>query len=409
MTKKTIAIILIVITLFTTAGVLAVVLPKNSGSGGSASLSASTSNNKFDTLNGELNTYITKVQTLETEKKYLQDLYDEKSVLYNQLLSDYNSTTDVLVSTRKELIQLTLDMEDKDAEIERLKSAIEELSIKIQELQKEYDELQEKYTNATLNYDTFEQLLKGELTTLFIPDGVKSLEGGTFIKSKSVTNIYLNEVEYLYGDIFSSLSIVDLDLMNVKSLYSSSSLIGVSNSIYSEKLESVTCELAYSSDCPNIFDFSNNNKLSVYLNYSFSNKTSYHFYSDYIYKMPKMLEFVGTLSGYNPSLHYYDLFISSKYVEFNNILCTTNGQNLNRFGFNITNLENLVLNSESALIPVSIVMGTSVNLSNLKIYVPDELVDEYKATEVWTPYVDCFRPLSEKPEGIDTVEYYENA
>lgn len=402
MTKKTIATILIVIMLFTTAGTLAVFLPKNA-SGGSASLSASTSNNKFDTLNGELNSYISKVQTLETEKKVLSDLYDEKTVAYNQLLSDYNSTTDVLVSARKELIQLTLDMEEKDEEIERLKLIIEELSTKIQELQKEYEELQNKYTNATLNYDTLEQLLKGELTTLYIPDGVKTLSADNFIKSNTITNIYLNEVEDIYGSLFSGLSIKDLDLMNVKNLYSSASLNGVVNSVYSEKLENVYYTFSFLTGAK-IIDLSNVPNLRCYNNIS---DLFFKFESKYILKLPKSLEFFSTYTTSNSS--FGSIYLKSNYVELNDfILNYYNGKTFVLSKLFLSAF-NFVINSNIVFVPMSISLYDGCKADTLKIYVPDELVEEYKTTEVWTPYADCFCPMSEKPEGIDTVEYYENA
>lgn len=410
MTKKTIATILIVIMLFTTAGTLAVFLPKNA-SGGSASLSASTSNNKFDTLNGELNSYISKVQTLETEKKVLSDLYDEKTVAYNQLLSDYNSTTDVLVSARKELIQLTLDMEEKDEEIERLKLIIEELSTKIQELQKEYEELQNKYTNATLNYDTLEQLLKGELTTLYIPDGVKTLSADNFIKSNTITNIYLNEVEDIYGDIFTDFSLVDLDLMNVKTLYSDV-ILSASNSIISNNLEKIF-SLSIFNTTSNILDLSNVQFLTCYVSKDGGIDKYIKCSSNFILKFPKQFASILSTSLNNNYCFYYSL--SAKYVEINEFISCFNDGNVLRYVFWFSNLvENVVLNNNRVYSPEKIYYQNSStgkygDVSSLKIYVPDELVEEYKTTEVWTPYADCFCPMSEKPEGIDTVEYYENA
>lgn len=400
MTKKTISIILILILMFTSAGVFAVVLPKSTAKGGSASLSAITSNSKFDTLNSELNTYITKVQTLETEKKYLQDLYDEKSILYNRLLGDYNSTTDVLVSTRKELIQLTLDIEEKDEKIEGLKKTIEELSIKIQQLQKEYDELQAKYTNATLNYDTLEQLLKGELTTLYIPDGVKTLTSDNFITSSSVTSVYLNEVEYLGNGTISCFNLTDLDLMNVKTL-SSNFWFNVSNSIYSEKLEDVNYMSCFSTSAKYV-DFSKCNNITFNCNGYFY----FDFTSKYVFKCPKTF----LASGQVYANQTFTFIFNTKYCEINDLMflnfidCT-----FRPYLFQFSSIENLVLKSESVLTPETITMDTSINLSTLKIYVPDELVEEYKATEVWSPYADKICPMSEKPEGIDTVEYYENA
>lgn len=363
MSKKALAIVLLSIVLFLVSATLAVCLPKNSHTGGSANISSSISNStKFDNLNKELNKYIAKVQELEADKKELQENYNEIDTKYNKMLADYNSTTDALVTTRKELIQAKLDIEAKDDEISEYKGKMTELTSQLKQLQDDYDELQSKYTNALLDADKMNKLLSGEYVSIKMPDCVTSLPRYSFYTFK-IDFFDLNNINHIDQDSF----------LYVNTLYSAVSSLSCSNSLRSNVKKA---------------DFSNVG--------TFTYSSASDLYVEQILKFGNVL-FSFPTSNFNINV--------TKYLEIGNILNDTYSVKI-KIGSAYNHFDSSVINfTGDKLMPYSTLsLSSGYDVSNLTIYVKDSLLTEYTSNQEYANSGITIKAVSEMPLGLDVIE-----
>ena len=249
----------------------------------------------------------------------------------------------------------------------------------------------------------FEQLLKGTLTTLKIPDSVTTINQH-MLASRSVTNLDLNNVTYL-GDyaLQDMMKLTSLDLKKVTNIGQQQFVSGVNE--YNETLTSVTSEklsrMQYNSfnNCKalKLIDFSKCTKLTISGQQTrfasiggLSNLT--------VIKLPQVV--VSSTNSQNKIL------ISAKYFEIGNFSHSSTGSLYLQPTSAVTCMRFTGTNIVSYS---SINQDDCTNLNNITFYVPDELLEQYKTAEGWVDYADQIKGASEMPEGIDTVEYYKTA
>lgn len=332
---------------------------------------------------------------LETQLQSLQAEYDAKTAEFESEKTSLNNEISHYEVKVNDLLQQRTNLE------EQLSSE----QVRYNRLASEYDELEEKYNNAF--DEAITKIINNELESLKIPDGITTL-GESCISNKSIKSIDLNQVTTINGDFFSGMEIENLDLKNVTTISADISFYG---DLTSTKLTTIAYNLGQLS-APKSIDLSKCENLSV--SGSFIN-------SRYVTKLPNVSISATAGGAYN---------FCGKYVEINDI---------NFFGFgNVepitlclgsmegTQAECIVLKSSSVISGENVsrlrinalsdadddmyesLITTGNILSKVKIYVPDDLVDSYKTSPLWSKYADIILPISEMPEGVDTVEYWEN-
>lgn len=95
---------------------------------------------------------------------------------------------------------------------------------------------------------------------------------------------------------------------------------------------------------------------------------------------------------------------SLKYINLSGWTTTQSPNNGLAFG-NCTALEALVIDSPSvfSLTNVSALTGSGIENGTGFVYVPDNLVDEYKSATNWSTVADQIKPLSELPQEVKDV------
>lgn len=104
--------------------------------------------------------------------------------------------------------------------------------------------------------------------------------------------------------------------------------------------------------------------------------------------LPSTIETIADEAFYNDGDHYGKPFKT---------LVLTGGPNL-KIGRIIQyhgNFSNLVIAYRDGVIPLVSATTRFTNMGGTNVYVPDSLVDAYKADETWTYYVDSIKPISE--------------
>lgn len=363
---------------------------------------------EFDATTAE---YTTKKAELETELESLGGQNTQLETQLQSLQAEYDAKTAEFESEKTSLNNEISHYEVKVNDLLQQRTNLEEqLSselVQYNRLASEYDELEEKYNNAF--DEAITKIINNELESLKIPDGITTL-GESCIINKSIKSIDLNQVTTINGDFFSGMEIENLDLKNVTTI---SSDISVYGALTSTKLTTIESNLGQLS-VPKSIDLSKCENLKFSDSYSFIN-------SQYVTKLPNVSVSATAGGTYN---------FCGKYVEINDI---------NFFGFG--NIEPITLSLGSmegtqaeciVLKSSSVISGEDVSrlrinalsdaddsmyeslitegniLSKVKIYVPDDLVDSYKTSPLWSKYADIILPISEMPEGVDTFEYWEN-
>lgn len=81
---------------------------------------------------------------------------------------------------------------------------------------------------------------------------------------------------------------------------------------------------------------------------------------------------------------------------------TTNVTNMNNMFYNCSNLTALIINNPKLFELKSSNCFSSSAIANGTgyVYVPDDMVDTYKAATNWSVYADQIKPISELPEEV---------
>lgn len=331
---------------------------------------------EYDTKTAEYNntksSLESQISTLEIEKESLTTSYNTLQSEHNTKVAEYETEKTNLnneISTLNTTVNnLTSQLDSKNTELSNLQSHYETL-------QAEYDELEEKYYTL-FNSSFLEQFFTNQLTDLIIPDNITSLEfdrSSNMADFNSVTNIldYNNVTSLICNHGYSAA----LPATNAKYVYASKLEEIKGNALV---LGGVSCKLG---------DFSKCNEIYI------SGSSRIDFDANYIFKL-------NNLRCYNTLV----INFKGKYLEIGNIYSDYNSDKTNNylsFYFNDTD-------------PILVLKGNEVlRLDAFQsaiptVYVPDDLVDSYKSAPAWSSYADHIHPISELPEGVDTVEYWEN-